>query len=80
MMKKIIFAVAALAMVSASSFAAQNSANSQKGGVSHIENQTSIYETTDRGKAQAEWSKGKIVKPDCSPAMNRVGWSEGCNK
>lgn len=48
------------------------------GGVSNIEHQTSIYEGTTAGKAKAEWMKGKKVKPDCSPAMNRVGWSEGC--
>lgn len=41
-------------------------------------NQTSIYEGTSAGKAKAEWMKGKTVKPDCSPAMNRVGWNEGC--
>lgn len=29
-------------------------------------------------KKQAEWMKGKFVKPDCSPSMNRIGWSEGC--
>ncbi|EAA5422160.1 hypothetical protein DQC75_24640 [Salmonella enterica subsp. enterica] len=33
---------------------------------------------TDAGKKQAEWMKGKLVKSDCSPAMNRIGWSEGC--
>lgn len=48
------------------------------GGVSNIEHQTAIYERTTAGKAKAEWMKGKKVKPDCSPAMNRVGWSEGC--
>ena len=48
------------------------------GGVSNIERQTSIYEGTTAGKAKAEWMKGKQIKPDCSPAMNRVGWSEGC--
>ena len=48
------------------------------GGVSNIEHQTSIYEGTTAGKAKAEWMKGKKVKPECSPAMNRVGWSEGC--
>lgn len=48
------------------------------GGVSNIEHQTVIYEGTTAGKAKAEWMKGKKVKPDCSPAMNRVGWSEGC--
>lgn len=48
------------------------------GGVSNIEHQTSIYEGTTAGKAKAEWMKGKKVKPDCSPAMNRVGWAEGC--
>lgn len=48
------------------------------GGVSNIERQTVIYEGTTAGKAKAEWMKGKKVKPDCSPAMNRVGWSEGC--
>ncbi|HAY5641364.1 TPA: hypothetical protein J0C76_005469 [Escherichia coli] len=48
------------------------------GGVSNIEHQTAIYEGTTAGKAKAEWMKGKKVKPDCSPAMNRVGWSEGC--
>ncbi|HHF9070590.1 TPA: hypothetical protein ACPT6A_004215 [Escherichia coli] len=48
------------------------------GGVSNIEHQTSIYEGTTAGKAKAEWMKGKKVKPDCSPSMNRVGWSEGC--
>lgn len=48
------------------------------GGVSNIEHQTSIYEGTTAGKAKTEWMKGKKVKPDCSPAMNRVGWSEGC--
>ncbi|QBQ80948.1 hypothetical protein HdK1rev_00044 [Escherichia phage vB_EcoS_HdK1] len=48
------------------------------GGVSNIEHQTSIYEGTTAGKAKAEWMKGKKVKPDCSPAMNRIGWSEGC--
>lgn len=36
------------------------------------------YENTDAGKKQAEWMKGKLVKSDCSPAMNRIGWSEGC--
>lgn len=74
-----IFAVIS-ALMCAPSFAAQNSEGSQKGGVSNIENQTLIYENTTHGKRTAEWMKGKTVKPDCSPAMNRVGWSEGCNK
>lgn len=80
-MKKLIAIIAtAAAIVCAPVFAANNSANSQKGGVSNIENQTSIYEKTTHGKRTAEWMKGKKVKPDCSPAMNRVGWSEGCKK
>ncbi|HCO0145487.1 TPA: hypothetical protein N7D40_004901, partial [Escherichia coli] len=53
-----------------------NSANSQKTGASNVERQS--YENTDAGKKQAEWMKGKFVKPDCSPSMNRIGWSEGC--
>lgn len=57
---------------------AGSSLGGHTGGVSNIEHQTSIYEGTTAGKAKAEWMKGKKVKPDCSPAMNRVGWSEGC--
>ncbi|ELE3591597.1 hypothetical protein RMI58_004216 [Escherichia coli] len=53
-----------------------SSSNSQKTGASNIERQS--YENTDAGKKQAEWMKGKLVKSDCSPAMNRIGWSEGC--
>ncbi len=53
-------------------------ATGPSGGVSNIEHQTVIYEGTTAGKAKAEWMKGKKVKPDYSPAMNRVGWSEGC--
>lgn len=57
---------------------AGSSLGGHTGGVSNIEHQTSIYEGTTAGKAKAEWMKGKKVKPDCSPAMNRVGWAEGC--
>lgn len=76
-MKKVVYAVA-LCLATFGATAKQNSANSQSSGVSNIENQTSIYEGTSAGKAKAAWMKGKKVKPDCSPAMNRVGWSEGC--
>lgn len=80
-MKKITIAlIIAASMFIGSSFAAENSANSQKGGVSNIESQTLIYENTAHGKKTSEWMKGKTVKPDCTPAMNRVGWSEGCKK
>lgn len=74
-----LFVVSALMFIS-SAIAAENSANSQKGGVSNIESQTLIYENTAHGKKTSEWMKGKTVKPDCTPAMNRVGWSEGCKK
>lgn len=76
-MKKVVYAIA-LSLTTFGALAAENSSNSQSSGVSNIENQTSIYEGTSAGKAKAEWMKGKTVKPDCSPAMNRVGWSEGC--
>lgn len=76
-MKKVVYAVA-LCLATFGATAKQNSANSQSTGVSNIENQTSIYENTSHGKQKEEWMKGKTVKPDCSPAMNRVGWSEGC--
>lgn len=76
-MKTLICAII-LSLTAVSAYAKQNSDNSQKSGVSNIENQTSIYENTTAGKAQEEWMKGKVVKPDCSPAMNRVGWAEGC--
>lgn len=76
-MKKVVYAVA-LSLATFAVNAEQNSSNSQASGVSNIENQTSIYEGTTAGKAKAEWMKGKTVKPDCTPAMNRVGWSEGC--
>lgn len=76
-MKKVVYVVA-LSLATFAVNAAQNSSNSQSSGVSNIENQTAIYEGTSAGKAKASWMKGKVVKPDCSPAMNRVGWSEGC--
>lgn len=76
-MKTLICAII-LSLTATSAYAKENSSNSQKSGVSNIENQTVIYENTTAGKAQAEWMKGKTIKPDCSPAMNRVGWAEGC--
>lgn len=74
-MKTLVY-VMILSLTTFSAFAQQNSANSQKTGASNVERQS--YENTDAGKKQAEWMKGKFVKPDCSPSMNRIGWSEGC--
>ena len=74
-MKLLVYAMI-LSLTTFSAFAKQNSANSQKTGASNMERQS--YENTDAGKKQAEWMKGKLVKPDCSPSMNRIGWSEGC--
>lgn len=68
------------------SFAAQNSAGSGKGGVSNIENQTKIFETTDRGQAKADWSKGRTIKPGESvqcwnPTLMRGGIQDpSCKK
>lgn len=72
------FAYAAGHSGSAGGSGSGSSLGGHTGGVSNIERQTVIYEGTTAGKAKAEWMKGKKVKPDCSPAMNRVGWSEGC--
>lgn len=72
------FAYAAGPSGSAGGSGSGSSLGGHTGGVSNIERQTVIYEGTTAGKAKAEWMKGKKVKPDCSPAMNRVGWSEGC--
>lgn len=74
-MKTLVYAMI-LSLTTFSAFAKQNSTNSQKTGASNVERQS--YENTDAGKKQAEWMKGKFVKPDCSPSMNRIGWSEGC--
>lgn len=74
-MKPLVYAVI-LSLTAFSAFAKQNSANSQKTGKSNVERQN--YENTSAGKKQAELMKGKLVKSDCSPAMNRIGWSEGC--
>lgn len=62
-MKKSIFAILAVVAISSSAFAAQNSSNSQNSGVSHIENQTKIFEHTDLGKERADWSKGRVIQP-----------------
>lgn len=72
------FAYAAGPSGSAGGSGSGSSLGGHTGGVSNIERQTVIYEGTTAGKTKAEWMKGKKVKPDCSPAMNRVGWSEGC--
>lgn len=64
MKKSIIAILAAIAFFSTPvAYAAMNSSSSQGNGVSHIENQTKIFEHTDLGKERAEWSKGRVVKP-----------------
>lgn len=73
-----IKAIAFIAVVASAfalpAFAADKSAR----GVSNIENQTKIFEGTDRGKAKLEWSKGRVIKPGESiqcwnPAFRRGG-------
>lgn len=78
-MKKLVYAIAlCLTTLSAHSSETSDSGQGSGSGVSNIENQTLIYEHTTAGKIKAEWMKGRTIKPDCTPAMNRVGWAEGC--
>lgn len=65
-----------LGLVAQSAFAAERADNSNQ-GVSHIENQTKIYENTTAGKERAAWSSGRVIEVGDSvscynPALNRV--------
>lgn len=65
-----------LSFVATSAMSAERADNGNK-GVSHIENQTKIYENTTAGKERAEWAAGRVIAVGDSvscynSALNRV--------
>lgn len=61
-----VLVVIVSAFVSTKVFAEPKSGPGARAGVSNIENQTKIFEGTERGKAQTEWSKGRVITAETS--------------